>query len=196
MKDLLTVGERLRYFASEFFASISEFARAMRYKSPGSLYDYFTNAKQPGIHFQDRFQHLGGNPYWLRYGSGTVFADNTAGRMLRARFAEHPVHTLLEKPAGALETPASTAAHAPPEPALVQYRIQTDIPLAGIDEEEEIYLLMNRIFFKVKSRKRIAGEVLQMYKATIDNIHDELRRIEEREEVMQRIARRSAWKKL
>lgn len=194
MKELPTTGERLRYFAGEFFSSITAFARSMGYKSPGSLYDYFTNSKQPGIHFQDRFQQLGGNPYWLRYGSGAVFADNAAGRTLQERFANHPIHAFIEKTEAT--PPTNTSVHTPPESAFVQYCVQTDSPFANIEEDEHIYLLMNRIFFKVKSRKRIADEVLQMYKATIDNIHNELRRIEERDEVTQRIVRRSAWKKL
>lgn len=187
MKELLTVGERLRYFAQEFFSSISVFARSMGYKSPGSLYDYFANAKQPGIHFQDRFRQIGGNPYWLRYGSGPVFADNTAGTILRERFAQHPVQGRQTNAAERGESPPTF----PPESALVHYSIRNETPMETADEDEELYLLMNRIFFKVKSRKRIAAEVLQMYKATIGNIHAELQRMEEQRDIAQRMAHRS-----
>jgi len=160
MPDLFTPGERLRYFAGAFFRSVSHFARSLGYSRPGSLYDYFSNVKQPGILFQDRFLRIGGNPAWLRYGTGDMFADNDAGRELRKRFG---------------------APSPDPSPCLISYHIQ------GSGSDEELFLLMNSVFFKMRARDRVASEVLQMYKQVLDNIRHEITRMEADRDVLARV---------
>ncbi len=161
MSDLFTPGDRLRYFASAFFRSISEFARCLGYNRPGSLYEYFSNTKQPGALFQDRFLHAGGNPTWLRYGTGSMFADNDAGRELARRFGETD--------------------EAPPASPLVSYHIPAS------DTDEELYLLMNSVFFRMRARDRIAANVLQLYKQVLDNIRSEIGRMEADRDVLARV---------
>lgn len=184
MDNLLTPGKRLKYFARTFFPSISDFARHMGYKQPGSLYDYFVDLKPPGARFQDRFRQLGGNPYWLRYGSGSMFADNDAGQKLHAR--SQAARLLSDRPPGEEKQPAAPVNDAP-ERALVPYLIERR---DGTTDDEELYLLMNSVFFKMKSRKRIAGEVLQLYREVLDNIRQEIDRVEQFQEIVDRIAGR------
>ena len=164
MPDLFTPGDRLRYFAGAFFRSVSEFARCLGYSRPGSLYDYFSNAKQPGVQFQDRFLQAGGNPAWLRYGTGGMFADNDAGRELHRRFGS-----------------ADTAPQQSPPASLVAYRIPAS------STEEELYLLMNSVFFKMRTRDRVAADVLQLYKQVLDNIRTEIARMESDRDVLTRL---------
>lgn len=184
MPNLSTPGERLRYFAGAFFRSLSDFARKLGYGKPGSLYDYFTNTKQPGAVFQDRFMQAGGNPVWLRYGTGSVFADNEAGRELSRRF-DPTAATLRPQQT----TSEHTGQHEPaqqaptsPLPALIPYH------LTSPNSDEELYLLMNSVFFKMRTRERIAADVLQLYKQVLDNIHQEIDRMEADRGVLARVA--------
>lgn len=184
MNNLSTPGKRLRYFARTFFVTISAFARQMGYRQSGSLYDYFIDTKLPGARFQDRFRQLGGNPYWLRYGAGSMFADNEAGRKLNTQFRASRI--LDDRVPGTEKQPAAPLPGAP-ERTLVPYLIDRQ---QNGDDEEELYLLMNRVFFKMKSRRRIAGEVLQMYREVLDNIRQEIDRVEQYQEIVDKVAGR------
>lgn len=184
MDNLSTPGKRLKYFARTFFTSISDFARQMGYKQPGSLYDYFTDIKPPGARFQDRFRQIGGNPYWLRYGSGSMFADNDAGQKLHTRF--RATRLLSECPPDEEKQP-ETPPVGSSERALVPYLVDKR---EGAVDDEELYLLMNSVFFKMKSRRRIAGEVLQLYREVLDNIRQEIDRVEQVQEIVDRVAGR------
>ena len=160
MDTIDTPGKRLRYFSNTFFTSITAFAHELGYQKPGSLYDYFNDRKRPGGLLLDRFRTLGGDPNWLRYGAGSMFAESDAGKSLRARYQ----HSMPYEP-------SKDSAHAA-EPHN-SYRPEE---IAGIpmEQSEALYVLISRILFRLRTSPPMASNVLHMYRGLLKSIEEEL----------------------
>jgi DNA-binding CsgD family transcriptional regulator len=78
-----TLGERARRFGDVSFGSVEEFARALKI-APSNLQKYLNGERNPGLAMLQRLHELGCNINSLISGEGSIFADNAAGRMLRA----------------------------------------------------------------------------------------------------------------
>ncbi len=50
-----------------------------------SIYKYLDGEQRPGPKLLDRIEAVGGNPAWIMYGLGGMYADNEAGRELQKR---------------------------------------------------------------------------------------------------------------
>ncbi len=85
--DLPTLGERARRFGELAFASVQEYARALK-MAPSNLQKYLSGDREPGPATLHRLYSLGCNLNGLVGGKGEVFADNHAGRELRWRHLE------------------------------------------------------------------------------------------------------------
>jgi len=171
MEQLDTPGKRLRHFSATFFTTVTAFAHELGYQKPGSLYDYFNDRKRPGGLLLDRFRTIGGDPNWLRYGTGSMFADNDAGRALRARYEAELPYTHIESRDKMAEGRPSL------EPVLT-YRVDQEVPM---DQAEALYTLLSRILFRLRSPQHLPPHVLHMYRDLLSVITRELEEMESRE---------------
>lgn len=79
-----TLGERARRFGDIAFGSVEEFAKALKI-APSNLQKYLSGERNPGLGMLQRLYELGCNVNSLIGGDGSIFADNDAGRSLRAK---------------------------------------------------------------------------------------------------------------
>ncbi|MBS1912791.1 MAG: helix-turn-helix domain-containing protein [Bacteroidetes bacterium] len=79
-----TIGERTRKFGEVAFGSMEEFAKALKI-APSNLQKYLNGERNPGIGMLQRLHELGCSVNSLIGGDGSIFADNGAGKLLRAR---------------------------------------------------------------------------------------------------------------
>ncbi len=160
-----TPGKRLRHFSTTFFTTVTAFAHELGYQKPGSLYDYFNDRKKPGGLLLDRFRTLGGDPNWLRYGTGSMFADNDAGRALRTRYEAQLSYSHSDK----------TTEGRPSFEPVPPYRADQEVPM---DPAEALYTLLSRILFRLRSQQQLAPHILHMYRDLIAVIGREIENIE------------------
>jgi DNA-binding CsgD family transcriptional regulator len=80
-----TLGERARRFGEIAFGSVEEFAKTLKI-APSNLQKYLSGERNPGLGMLQRLYELGCNVNSLIGGDGSLFADNDAGRVLRAKF--------------------------------------------------------------------------------------------------------------
>lgn len=66
-----------------FGGKVAVAAEALQWSRPG-LYNYLKGKQEPGKVLLKRILDAGGNPTWIMSGVGDMFADNEAGRKLRA----------------------------------------------------------------------------------------------------------------
>ena len=160
METMDTPGKRLRYFSNTFFTSVTAFAHELGYRKPGSLYDYFNDRKNPGGLLLDRFRTLGGDPNWLRYGTGSMFADNDAGNALRTHFQTSPPYPPADDTTQAAEPQDS-------------YR-PDEMGSLPMEHSEALYVLISLSLFRLKTSPPIAPNVLQLYRGLLASIEQEL----------------------
>lgn len=174
MNELTTPGKRLRYFCSTFFPSVTVFAHEMGFSKPGSLYDYFNDTKKPGGLLLDKLRTLGGNPIWLRYGTGSMFAENDAGKErsieYRNKFPYEPnpdQSTLVE----------GSQVQEPQLP----YQPTTEV-LMPATPAEMLYLHLGAVQFRLHASDSLPGNVVQLYRNLTEGISKELDRLEKKNE--------------
>jgi hypothetical protein len=168
-------GQRLRLFCQLFFPTITVFAHAMGFQKPGSLYDYFNNRKKPGGMLLDRFRELGGDPSWLRYGTGSIFANNDMGRQRIEEFKQkYPDQPL---PYGeAYELPPTEQRIIEVQPS---YHINNEFAAGPLDQHEAVFLLLSRTLYRLQATSSIPLNVIPLYRKLLDDIRQELDRREQ-----------------
>lgn len=174
MNELTTPGKRLRYFCDTFFSSVTVFAHEMGFSKPGSLYDYFNDTKKPGGLVLDKLQLLGGNPLWLRYGAGSMFAGNEAGRQRLTEyrnkfpFEPNPEENTIVAPAPTQEDTSSGA-------------VPVASPAKGVLPEtpaEALYLFLSAVQFRLHDTESLSKPVAKLYRSLTKSIAKELDRLE------------------
>ncbi len=164
MDTIDTPGKRLRYFSNTFFTSVTAFARELGYQKPGSLYDYFNDRKKPGGLLLDRFRTIGGDPNWLRYGAGSMFANSDAGTALRIRY-QNSLHYL----------PADHALHSAEPTSSYQAEETSPVPM---EHGEALYVLISRSLFRLKTSRSVTPDILRLYRGMLADIEKELNKQE------------------
>lgn len=168
-------GQRLRLFCQLFFPTITVFAQSMGFQKPGSLYDYFNNRKKPGGMLLDRFRELGGDPSWLRYGTGSIFANNDMGKQRIEEFKQKYPDSPL--PQGAEYVLPSTHHQVIDSP--LPYSSENEFAAGPLDQSEAVFLLLSRTMYRLQSNSSIPLHVLPLYRKLLDDIRQELDRREQ-----------------
>lgn len=171
MEDLTTPGKRLRYFCRLFFSSVTDFAHGMGFQKPGSLYDYFKDVKRPGGLLLDKFRALGGNPTWLRYGTGSMFAENETGEVRKLEYRnKFPYEPLSGETAPSDGKPAY-------DPRL-SYSHAGEV-LAPATPDEMLYLHLGTVQFRLHAATSLPLHVLRLYRSLIQDINQRLNFLEQ-----------------
>lgn len=174
MNELTTPGKRLRYFCKTFFSSVTVFAHEMGFSKPGSLYDYFNDTKKPGGLLLDKLRILGGNPIWLRYGTGSMFAENEAGRERSIEYRnKFPYEPIPEQIASAEDSQVQE-----PQPP---YAPNTEV-LMPATPAEMLYLHLGAVQFRLHASDSLPNNVVQLYRNLTEGISKELDRLERKSE--------------
>lgn len=171
MEQLDTPGKRLRYFGTVFFTSITDFAHHLGFQKPGSLYDYFNNRKRPGGLLLDKFLKLGGDPAWLRYGTGSMFADNEAGKQRRLEYIEKFPYSM-----GADKVYTVTTDGAPVREPAAGYRGDSEFATGPLDQPETVYLLLSRVLYRLKTSPELPEHLVPLLRKQVEDIRYELDR--------------------
>lgn len=83
--DSTLIGKRLREWVETCFETQFQAHKALDVQ-PATLYRYMQGTNAPGAEFLMRLAIAGCDVTWLLTGTGDMFADNEAGRRLRADF--------------------------------------------------------------------------------------------------------------
>lgn len=83
--DSTQIGKRLREWVETCFETQFQAHKALDVQ-PATLYRYMQGTNAPGAEFLMRLANAGCDVTWLLTGTGDMFADNDAGRALRASF--------------------------------------------------------------------------------------------------------------
>lgn len=168
MEDLTTPGKRFKYFCKIFFPSVTDFAHSMGFQKPGSLYDYFKDVKKPGGLLLDKFRMLGGNPTWLRYGTGSMFAENEAGEIRKVEYRNKFPHD----PAA-----MATSNKVANTPRLSYSQIGEMITSSTADEM--VFLHLSTIQFRLHAAMSLPSDILHLYRTLLADINQRINHLEE-----------------
>lgn len=81
---MTSLGDRIRKFGVTTHGSIAAFAAAMEMPA-SNIHKYLNEERHPGFQILTRLHDLGCDLNWLFSGRGDMFAENRAGKSLRAR---------------------------------------------------------------------------------------------------------------
>ena len=81
----MTVGERIKKFAKMCYGNQGQFCKEANINY--SMFSFYaTNQRNPGLSILQKFKEAGMSIDWLLTGEGSMFAENTKGKILKAKF--------------------------------------------------------------------------------------------------------------